>query len=144
MNTQQQLTHQPALPVSVNGTAQKAIFIVLAIFCLTPYASPAMALVLGLVIAQTTGHPYLHLNNKATHFLLQASVVGLGFGINVNAALQAGKQGVMFTIVSIAGTLLTGYFLGKQLKTGKKNFFPHLCRNSHLRRERYCSYCAGN
>ena len=85
--------------------------------------SPAIALLLGLLVAQTIGHPYLHLNNKATHVLLQASVVGLGFGMNVNTALQAGKQGILFTIVSIAGTLLMGYFLGKQLKTGKKTSF---------------------
>jgi len=80
-------------------------------------------LLLGLVIAQSTGHPYLHLNHKATQILLQASVVGLGFGMNLHAALQAGKQGILFTIVSISGTLLAGYFLGKWLKTDKKTSF---------------------
>ena len=116
-------TSSESLLVNINNSGRKAIFIVCAIFCLTPFASPAVALLLGLVLAQSTGHPYLHLNHKATHLLLQASVVGLGFGMNVHAALQAGKAGVLFTIASISATLLFGYLLGRWLDTGKKTSF---------------------
>jgi uncharacterized integral membrane protein (TIGR00698 family) len=123
MNIQQNITQTGGLPVYISTTWRKAIFIVCAIFCLTPFASPAIALLLGLIIAQSSGHPYLHLNHKATHFLLQASVVGLGFGMNVHSALQAGKQGVVFTVASISGTLLFGYLLGKLLHTEKKTSF---------------------
>jgi len=123
MDTQQHLTQQISLLTNINNNGRKLLFIICAAFCLTPYASPALALLLGLVIAQSTGHPYLHLNHKATQILLQASVVGLGFGMNLHAALQAGKQGILFTIVSISGTLLAGYFLGKWLKTDKKTSF---------------------
>jgi len=118
-----QPTRNTGLLININENARKAIFIICCVFCLTHYASPATALLLGLVIAQFTGHPYIHLNHKATHWLLQASVVGLGFGMNVHSALQAGKQGVLFTIASISGTLLFGYLLGRLLKTEKKTSF---------------------
>ncbi len=100
-------------------TTRQLLFIGAVILCLTPVMSPPLALLLGLVIAQFIGHPYLHLNHKATHWLLQASVVGLGFGMNVHSAVQAGKEGVLFTVASIAGTLTVGILLGKWLKIDK-------------------------
>jgi uncharacterized integral membrane protein (TIGR00698 family) len=102
---------------------QKIIFIVACIFCLTPFASPPVALLLGLIIALFVGHPYLRFNNKATQLLLKISVVGLGFGMNVHSALKAGKEGILFTVVSISGTLVFGYFLGKILKIEKKTSY---------------------
>jgi len=78
---------------------------------------------MGLVIAQFIGHPYLHLNHKATHILLQVSVVGLGFGMNIGSAIKAGKEGILFTIISIICTLVMGFFMGKFLKIDKKTSF---------------------
>jgi hypothetical protein len=52
--------------------------------------SPPVALLLGLVAANFTGNP-LRFNAKAINLLLQFSVVGLGFGMNVNSALSTGK-----------------------------------------------------
>jgi uncharacterized integral membrane protein (TIGR00698 family) len=93
------------------------------VLCLTPFVSPAVALLMGLVIAQFIGNPYLHLNHKATSLLLQISVVGLGFGMNVHSAVQAGKEGILFTIASITSTLVFGYFLGRWLNIEKKTSF---------------------
>ena len=93
------------------------------VLCLSPLISPPIALLMGLIIAQFIGHPYLNLNHKATHILLQVSVVGLGFGMNVNNALKAGKEGFILTIVSIIGTILIGIFLGKILKIEEKISF---------------------
>lgn len=95
---------------------EKTIFLLLALLCLTPLISPPLALLMGIVLAQLIEHPHEKLNKKATHFLLQFSVVGLGFGMNVNSALQAGKEGIVFTVVSIFGTLVLGFVLGKFLK----------------------------
>jgi uncharacterized integral membrane protein (TIGR00698 family) len=102
---------------------RKAIFIIAVILCLTPFVSPAIALLMGLVIAQFIGHPYLELNHKATHILLQVSVVGLGFGMNVHSALHAGREGILFTIASITGTLIFGYLMGRWLNIEKKTSF---------------------
>ena len=103
-----------------NITTRQLIFIVLLFLCLTPWISPPVALFMGLIVAQFIGHPFLHLNQKATHLLLQVSVVGLGFGMNVHSALKAGRQGILFTAISIFGTLALGYGLGKILKIEKK------------------------
>ena len=104
----------------VNATLQQLIFVVLLLFCITIFVSPPIALVLGLIVANLFGHPFLELNHKATNYLLQFSVVGLGFGMNVHSAVAAGKEGFLFTVLSIFSTLILGTFLGKWFKTEKK------------------------
>lgn len=104
-------------------TTREVIFLLSVVFCLSPLISPPIALLMGLVIAQFIGHPYLHLNHKATQILLQVSVVGLGFGMNVTSAMKAGREGILFTIVSITGTLIFGFGLGKILKIEKKTSY---------------------
>lgn len=104
----------------VNATLQQLIFVILLLFCTTIFVSPPIALVLGLIVANLFGHPFLELNHKATNYLLQFSVVGLGFGMNVHSAVAAGKEGFLFTIISIMSTLVLGTFLGKWFKTEKK------------------------
>lgn len=101
-------------------TAREIIFVLALILSLTPFVSPPVALLIGFCIAQITGHPYLHLNHKATSFLLKVSVIGLGFGMNVQSAIHAGKEGIIFTIASITGTLTLGLLLGIFLKVEKK------------------------
>lgn len=104
-------------------TTREVIFLLAVVFCLSPLITSPIALLMGLLIAQFIGHPYLHLNHKATHILLQVSVVGLGFGMDVTNALKAGKEGILFTIVSIIGTLVIGFFMGKFLKIEKKTSY---------------------
>ncbi|MBF2709207.1 YeiH family protein [Flavobacterium soyangense] len=87
---------------------------------MTSMVSPPIALLLGLIIANLSGHPYLPLNHKATHILLQVSVVGLGFGMNVNNAFSAGREGFFFTVASIFCTLILGTLLGKWFNIDKK------------------------
>lgn len=103
-----------------NVTTREIIFVIAIVFCLTSFVSPPVALLIGFAIAQFIGHPFLHLNHKATSFLLKVSVVGLGFGMNVQSAAEAGKEGFLFTIASITGTLALGLLLGRFLKIEKK------------------------
>ncbi len=100
-------------------TRPGAAFALLVLFCLTPWASPPLALALGLLLAQPLGNPFPAQTRALTARLLQYSVVGLGFGMNAYAAVQAGRQGLLFTVVSIGGTLLLGYFLGRVLKLSR-------------------------
>ncbi|AOW10066.1 YeiH family protein [Flavobacterium gilvum] len=106
--------------IRINVTLQQIIFVLLLLVCLFPVISPPIALLLGLIVANLSGHPFLHLNHKATNILLQASVIGLGFGMNVNSAVAAGKEGFLFTVGSIAVTITLGSLLGKWLKIQKK------------------------
>jgi uncharacterized integral membrane protein (TIGR00698 family) len=123
MNIQTASHANEGLILNVNPLTKKIIFITAIILCLTPFVSPSVALLLGLIVAQFTGHPYIALNNKSTSLLLQFSVVGLSFGMNVHSALQAGKEGVIFTVFSIIGTLAMGYFIGKWLNIEKKTAY---------------------
>ncbi|GAB2698172.1 UPF0324 membrane protein [Hymenobacter frigidus] len=100
-------------------TLRQVVFGLLLVFCLTPWASPPVALALGLVLAQVLGNPFVAQTKKLTAKLLQYSVVGLGFGMNAHAAVAAGKEGVLFTVVSIFGTLILGYFVGRWLGLGR-------------------------
>jgi len=94
-----------------------AIFVAAVAFCLTPWASPPIALALGLAIALTIGQPLpRQTTSRATKLLLQASVVGLGFAANLHTIIDAGRDGILFTIATIAGTLILGYLLGRAMK----------------------------
>ena len=99
---------------------QKAAFVILVLFCLSPVGSAPLALALGLVLAFTIGSPFPSLSGNPTKYLLQTSVVLLGFGMDLTAVYRAGKDGIFFTIVTIFGTLVLGYFAGKILSVKAK------------------------
>jgi len=118
-----QLLDQNRIIFGKSISLRKVLFVVLVLLCASTYVSPPVALFLGILTAQTIGHPYLQFNHKITHYLLQISVVGLGFGMNVHTALQAGKNGFLFTVFSIFGVLIAGYIVGKILKINKETSF---------------------
>jgi uncharacterized integral membrane protein (TIGR00698 family) len=89
-------------------------FFALLLFCLTPWCPPPLALALGLALALTLGSPFK--TSRQTRILLQTSVVGLGFGMNLQKVVQAGRSGILFTLATIIGTLLAGYALGRMLR----------------------------
>ena len=99
---------------------QKVIFWVFILVCLTLYVSPPVALAMGVFTALKVGNPFGRKTGKWTKILLQASVVLLGFGMNLANVLKAGKDGVLFTIATIFGTLILGWLIGKLLKIGDK------------------------
>jgi uncharacterized integral membrane protein (TIGR00698 family) len=99
---------------------RKPVFFLLLLACFTPVVSPPIALGLGLLLAFTIGCPYTAEIRKPTRLLLQFSVVLLGFGMNLGEVYKAGKDGILFTIVTIFGTLLIGYLLGKFLGINEK------------------------
>ena len=107
--------------ISLN--ARKVIFLSSLLFCLLPFMSPPLALLSGLAFAQFLEHPFAELNQKATSLLLKLSVIGLGFGMNIFSAMKAGEEGVLFTIASISGVLVSGFILGKLFKTPRKTSF---------------------
>ncbi len=99
---------------------QKIVFFLLILACLTPFVSPPIALALGLILAFTVGNPFAEQTTKVTRILLRASVILLGFGMNLSTMVKAGKDGVLFTVTTIFGTLILGYFVGRWLKINRK------------------------
>jgi uncharacterized integral membrane protein (TIGR00698 family) len=94
----------------------KTIYLLAIALCATPFIDTPFALLIGIILAQTVSHPFPKSSKKLTHLLLQVSVVGLGFGMNAMQAIEAGKQGLAFTIFSIVSTITLGLFLGKRMK----------------------------
>lgn len=76
------------------------------------WVTPPVALFLGLAFALSCGQAHPKFNKKVSKYLLQYSVVGLGFGMNLHASLASGKEGMEFTIISVIGTLLIGWVIG--------------------------------
>lgn len=103
-----------------HSKTQQFIFVCLLLICLSGFITPPIALLLGILVANISGHPWLHLNHKIIRVLLQVSVVGLGFGMNVHNALLSGKEGFVLTVATLFSTIVLGIILGKWLKTDVK------------------------
>ncbi|SHF54024.1 YeiH family protein [Chryseobacterium sp. OV279] len=103
-----------------NEMIRKTVFIVLGVACLTPLISSPIALALGFGLAVLIGNPFEKHLHRYIHLLLQISIVGLGFGLKLNEALQAGKTGFFLTVVSIFTVMVLGYILGRVFKLEKK------------------------
>lgn len=87
---------------------------------ISAWVSPPVALFLGLAFALLCGQAHPKFNKKVSKYLLQYSVVGLGFGMNLQASLASGKEGMEFTIISVVGTMLIGWLIGRKfLKVGR-------------------------
>ena len=85
------------------------------------WVTPPVALFLGLAFALVFGQPFPGFNKKMSKKLLQYSVVGLGFGMNIEASLASGKEGMLFTIISVFGTLLIGWLIGRKMLKVDRN-----------------------
>jgi len=96
------------------------VYGLLIIVCLTTRVNAPLALLLGLVVAQLVKNPFEELSQKIIQVLLKCAVVGLGFGMNLQNALEVGKEGFNLTIFSITTTLFFGIVAGKYLGIDKK------------------------
>ena len=78
------------------------------------WVTPPVALFLGLAFALLCGQAHPKFNKKTSKYLLQYSVVGLGFGMNLQASLASGKEGMECTSISVIGTLIIGWVSGRK------------------------------
>ena len=91
-------------------------FILLAVSTVSSLIAPPVALAMGLILALGWGNPYPVQTASFAKRLLQWSVVGLGFGMNLQAVWAAGRTGFGFTVGTITVTLFLGWWLGRLLK----------------------------
>ena len=101
----------------------KILFVLGLVFCLTPWASPPLALVAGLFFGAIASHPYPGESRQISKYLLQAAVVGLGFGMNLQQVLRVGRSGFLYTAVGIAFALILGTTIGKLVKVHPRAAF---------------------
>ncbi len=93
----------------------RIVFILCLLVSASGFVSPPVALAMGLVFGLTLPHPYGREAKKFSKFLLQASVVGLGFGMNLHQVIQAGRSGFVYTMLGISFALIVGMGLGALL-----------------------------
>jgi len=84
------------------------------------FLSPALALLTGIIFALVFTQPFPRQSKKLSKYSLQVAVVGLGFGINLYDSLQAGKEGILFTVVSVVGVMVIGWWIGRRLHVSSK------------------------
>ncbi len=106
---------KPLPPATPLPGMRQTLFFCAAAFCLTPWASPPMALTLGAILALTHENPFASLGKALSGRLLQVCVVLLGFGMDLPVVLKAGANGAGFAALTIAATLGLGWWLGKLL-----------------------------
>jgi len=98
----------------------KNIFFIGLILAATGLVSPPIALAGGLIYGFSFLHPFHVEAKKLSKLLLQASVVGLGFGMDLQQVLQAGRSGFIYTAGSISIALLLGWGLGRLLRVKQR------------------------
>ncbi|SEA09882.1 conserved hypothetical integral membrane protein [Arachidicoccus rhizosphaerae] len=92
------------------------LFLVAMLLCVTPWVSAAVALFLGIIMAALGISPLEKYSGTIIRYSLQVAVVGLGFGMDLQQAVKAGKEGFLLTLCSIFITLSLGIFLGRKFK----------------------------
>jgi uncharacterized integral membrane protein (TIGR00698 family) len=93
------------------------LFFLLAAACLLPWVGPAAALAAGILFSLLAGNPAPARTAAWAKFLLQASVVGLGFGLSLGTVARVGARSAAYTVIGIALTLALGALLGRLLGT---------------------------
>src|ERR1700756_2148170 len=91
----------------------KLLFALGLFFCLTPWATPPLALLAGLIFGAIAAHPYKDESRTLSKVLLQSAVVGLGFGMDLHQVVHAGASGFIYTALGIAFAMSAGTLLGK-------------------------------
>ncbi|MBI3884284.1 MAG: putative sulfate exporter family transporter [Opitutae bacterium] len=98
---------------------KKTLLWMLAAACGLPWVTPPLALAAGLVFAFTAGNTDGKRAARVQKYLLQASVVGLGFGIKFGAVIKAGSTGVVLTGLTLLATFGLGLGLARLFRVEK-------------------------
>jgi uncharacterized integral membrane protein (TIGR00698 family) len=91
----------------------KNTFFVGLVFAASGFISPPFALAAGLLFGFTCVQPYPAGIKRFSKFLLQASVVALGFGMDLSEVIRVGRSGFVYTAIGISAAMLLGLGLGR-------------------------------
>src|ERR1035438_9618302 len=101
----------------------RGVFIAGLMLAASGIVSPPIALAVGLAFGLLLPHPFDRGSRVLSRYLLQASVVGLGFGMNLHEIVRVGRAGFLYTILSIAFAMVAGMSLGRLLKVERTSAF---------------------
>lgn len=101
-------------------TTFKYLFYIVLVLCLFPFFSAPLALFCGIALAFLGKNTSPPINTgKFTKYLLEASIVLMGFGMSLTEVVEIGKNGFLITIVTVFVTFIIGLGLGKIFKVDK-------------------------
>lgn len=117
-------------PAPAPRDRRRALLVVMLLACLAPASLPAalggsglaflvgppVALLLGAGLGLSVGNPEPRRTSAWSKKLLQASVVGLGFGLDAREVALVARDAVPVTLVGIAATFAAGAALGRALR----------------------------
>jgi uncharacterized integral membrane protein (TIGR00698 family) len=115
--------HTEAPAESLKSLLVKTFFFAGLIISASGFISPPLALTVGIVFGLSVPHPLPADSKDLSRFLLQASVVALGFGMNLHQVIQAGSSGFVYTALGIVFALVVGLGLGKLLRVRSNSAF---------------------
>lgn len=95
------------------------LYYIVPICCLFPFFSAPLALFIGILLAIFYKGEEVVKTGKLTKYLLQGSIVCMGFSMSVHDVVQTGKTGFMITVVSVVVTMISGLILGRLLRIQK-------------------------
>jgi uncharacterized integral membrane protein (TIGR00698 family) len=101
----------------------RIVFFLGLILSATGFLSPPLALLAGILFALVLAHPYEDASSSYSKLLLQASVVLLGFTMNLHEVVRAGRSGFVYTAIGIVAALLIGLALGRGFSVARKASF---------------------
>ena len=85
--------------------------------------APGLAVIAGIIFAVTWGNPFKEYTSKFTSTLLGATIVGMGFGMDLMEVLKAGANGIVYTIIGISAGIGLGVLVGKWLKLSRDTMY---------------------
>lgn len=94
------------------------VYVAFLFLCLFPFITPSIALATGIFLA-ILGFKNIGLA-KYTSFTLKASIVLMGFGMNLTHVIGASKTGFAETVISVSFVLISGLILVRLLKVDSK------------------------
>lgn len=101
----------------------KNLFFIGFLLAASGLVSPPLALTAGLLYGLAFVHPYPVDTRRLSKFLLQASVVGLGFGMNLVEVVKVGRSGFLYTAGSITVAMLLGLAIGRWFGVARTSSF---------------------
>lgn len=101
----------------------RIVFVIGLLVAASGFASPPVALGMGLAFGLLFSHPFNNASRKLSKYLLQASVVGLGFGMNLHEVMHAGRHGFVYTMAGISFAMIVGMALGALFSVEKTSAF---------------------
>ncbi|MHB1177698.1 MAG: YeiH family protein [Daejeonella sp.] len=103
----------------ISSKLQQILYLLMVIVCCFPLITALGSLLLGLIFSIIIGTPFKDKVGSWGNYLLKTSVIGLGFGINIQVLLKSGKENAGVTTLFVLGVLGAGLLIGLLLKMDK-------------------------